>query len=146
MSTWTQPPTDEAIAQVLRSTRTIAMVGASAKPDRPSHDVMHYLLDAGYAVIPVNPKCDDQEILGQKVYCSLAEIPGPIDLIDVFRRVDAIPSVVDDVLPLVEEKRIQTLWLQLGLVDEESARRASAAGLSVVMDRCMKIEHQRLLR
>ena len=145
MSSQIQLTADADVAQVLQNTQTIAMVGASANPDRPSHDVMRYLLDAGYTVIPVSPNCIDQEIHGQKVYCSLADIPGQIDLVDVFRRVDAIPSVVDQILPLVADKSIRVLWLQLGLVDEESALRASEAGLAVVMDRCMKIEHQRLL-
>lgn len=134
------------IADALRETKTIAMIGASKNPDRASHDVMGYLLDAGYTVIPINPGAAGKEILGQKVYASLADVPGQIDLVDVFRRADAIPEVVDEVLPLIEDKGIRFLWLQLGIRHDEAGQRATDSGLIVIMDRCMKIEHLRLLR
>lgn len=136
---------DADIAKILSETKTIAMIGASTNSARPSYGVMRYLLEAGYLVIPINPKNDGQEIHGQKVYGSLGDVPGNIDLVDVFRRTDAIPEVVDEIIPLVEEKSIRCLWMQLGISHREAASRAAGAGLTVVMDRCIKIEHGRLL-
>jgi predicted CoA-binding protein len=129
----------------LVDTKTIAMIGASAKPERASNRVMLYLQQAGYRVIPVNPGLEGQELFGETAYASLANIPVHIDMIDVFRRVDAIPGIVDELLSLAVAKGIRYLWLQLDIYDEESATRARDAGLTVVMDRCPKIEHSRLM-
>jgi len=136
---------DEDIVRILTGTRTIAMVGASTDPSRHSHRVMEYMLSNGYRVIPVNPAAAGQLLHGETVVAGLADIDVPFELVDVFRRQDAIPGVVDELLPLVESRGVRTLWLQLDLYDEESAARARAAGLEVVMDRCLKIEFGRLL-
>lgn len=135
---------DQELTELLQSTRTIAVVGASPKPDRHSHRVMHFMQTNGYRMIPVNPVAAGDEILGETVYATLADIPEPFDMVDVFRKREAIPSVVDEVLALREARGIRTLWLQLGLYDESAARRARDAGLTVVMDRCLKIEFGRL--
>ena len=136
--------TDAALRRILETTRTIAMVGASPNPDRDSYRVMRYLQQQGYRVIPVNPTVDDASILGEPVVGRLADIEGGVDLVDVFRRADAVAGVVDEVLALAS--RPATLWLQLGVVDEQAAARARDAGLEVVMDRCIKVEHGRLVR
>lgn len=131
---------DADLRRILRDTRTIAVLGASANPTRPSHDVYSYLVGTGdYQVYPVNPTIT--EIDGAPAYASLAELPVVPDLVDVFRRVDELPSVLAEVLSL--EKRPKTLWLQLGLRHEQVARDAAAAGLQVVMDRCLKVDHAR---
>lgn len=137
---------DEVLAEIFRSTRTIAMVGASPSPDRDSHGVMLYLQGAGYRVIPVNPKALGQTIHGEPVAGSLGEIDDPFELVDLFRRRDAVPDVVGDVLPLIEARGIRTLWLQLGVGHPHAAARAREAGLAVIAERCMKIEHRRLAR
>lgn len=137
---------DGALAEILRSTRTIAMVGASPSPARDSHGVMRYLQRAGYRVIPVNPTAVGQAIHGEPVVPSLAEIGEPFELVDVFRRRDAVPGVVENVLPLIESRGIRTLWLQLGVGHRQAAARAREAGLIVIANRCMKIEHKRLTR
>lgn len=135
---------DATIVDILRTTQTIAMVGASPSPHRDSHGVMRYLQQAGYRVIPVNPTALGQTIHGEPVVGSLADIDGPFELVDVFRRRDAVPAVVDDVLPLITARGIRTLWLQIGVGHREAAARARDAGLRVVMDRCLKVEHRRL--
>jgi predicted CoA-binding protein len=125
--------------QILRATRTVAMVGASPNPARASNFVATYLLaSTDYDVYFVNPNAT--EILGRPVYPSLAELPVVPDLVDVFRRREDLPAVLDDVLAL---GGVRTLWLQFGLFDEDVARKAEAAGLEVVMDRCLKVEHAR---
>lgn len=132
-----EPGARERLA-ILRSTRTVAMVGASANPARPSNFVATYLLaSTDYEVWFVNPTAD--EILGRPVYPSLDDLPGSPDLVDVFRRADDLPEVLDETIAV----GTRTLWLQLGLRDEAIARRAADAGLRVVMDRCLKIEHAR---
>lgn len=137
--TWENPPAVRR-QQILRATRTVAMVGASPNPARASNFVATYLLSSSsYEVWFVNPNAT--EILGHPVYKSLADTPGTPDLVDVFRRQEDLPSVLDDVLALPELPR--TFWLQFGLYDEDVARRAEAAGLEVVMDRCLKVEHAR---
>ena len=136
---------DEQIVRVLRTTRTIAVVGASPQPNRYSHRVMEYMQRNGYRVIPVNPTCAGDEILGELVYSALDDVPAPFEMVDVFRRMDAIPAVVDDVIRLADDKGIRHLWLQVGLYADELAARVRAAGLDVVMDRCVKIEYGRLL-
>jgi uncharacterized protein len=134
-----QNPTAIRRQQILRATRTVAMVGASPNPARASNFVATYLLaSTDYDVYFVNPNAT--EIYGRPVYKSLADVPVVPDLVDVFRRREDLPSVLDDVLAL---DGVRTLWLQFGLFDEDVARRAEAAGLEVVMDRCLKVEHAR---
>lgn len=118
----------------------IALVGASPRPDRDSHHVMRFLQQRGHAVIPVNPACAGQTILGETVRASLREVGAPIDLVDVFRRSEAAGEIVDEAIAL----GARALWLQLGVIDEAAAARARAAGLDVVMDRCPAIEIPRL--
>lgn len=132
-----------AIRALLGATRTIAVVGASANPARPSYGVMRYLIDAGYIVIPVNPGHAGQTILGQPVVATLADVPVPIDIVDIFRRSDALGRVVDEALALPQKPR--AIWMQLGLSDDAAAARAEAAGLQVVMDRCIKVDHAHLM-
>lgn len=135
---------DNDILKVLDDTRRIAVIGLSANPERASYDVTRYLVGAGFLVRGVNPSLAGEEVAGAPVYASLRDVPGPVDLVDVFRREDALPGVTSEVLELAADKGIRHLWLQLGLVHTESAERARAAGLTVVMDRCLKIEHARL--
>lgn len=132
--------TDRAATRaLLQDTRTIAIVGLSPNPQRPSNEVARYLRAAGYTIIPVNPACD--EVLGEKCYASLREIPGPVDLVDVFRRAEDVMPIVEDAIAI----GARALWLQLGVVAPEAALRAADAGLKVVMDRCTKIEHAVLI-
>ena len=125
--------------RILTSHRTIAMVGLSADPMRPSHFAAIYMLAEGYDVIPVNPRYAGQTILGQPVYTSLGEIPRPVAIVDVFRKAADVPPIADEAIRI----GAKVLWLQLGIVNEEAAERARAAGLDVVQDRCVKIEHAR---
>lgn len=134
---------DAWIAQILRDVKTIALTGASPNPDRPSHGVMRFLLSKGYHVIPVNPGQAGKEILGQKVYARLADIPEPVDMIDVFRAAEYLPSVVDEAL--VMQPRPSVIWGQLSVRDDEAARKAEDAGIRMVMDRCPAIEYPRLI-
>ncbi|CAJ1510086.1 CoA-binding protein [[Mycobacterium] burgundiense] len=129
------------LTRILRDTKTIAVVGASANPSRPSNEVYRYLRATGdYTLYPVNPTIT--ELDGDPAYASLAELPVVPDLVDVFRRSEELPAVLAEVLAL--PTRPKTLWLQLGLIDEQVAREARAAGIEVVMDRCLKVDHQRL--
>jgi len=122
--------------------KTIAMVGVSANTNRPSYFVFKYLLERGYRVIPVNPGLAGQDLLGQRVYASLADIPEPVDMVDVFRAAQYIPGIVEQALAM--QPRPGVLWLQLGIRNDEAARVAEANGIKVVMDRCPKIEYGRL--
>ena len=131
---------DNYLLGILRRSRTVAMVGASPDWNRPSYFAMKYLLRKGYNVIPVNPRAAGHEILGQKVYASLSEIPVPIDVVDIFRRADAVPGIVDESIKI----GAKTIWMQLTIRNDEAAATAEAAGLDVDMDRCMKIEYGRL--
>jgi uncharacterized protein len=134
-------PDDQTLRQILAETRTIAVVGASDKPTRPSNEIYTYLVRTGqFQVFPVNPMIT--EIDGAQVFSRLADLPVAPDMVDVFRRLDDLPSVLDDVLAL--EQRPKTLWLQEGLWHDEVGREAEAAGLQVVMDRCLMVEHARL--
>lgn len=126
------------IRRVLTETRSIAVVGLSANWHRPSFFAAKYMLDQGYTIIPVNPAYD--EVLGQKCYPSLRDIPVPVDMVDVFRKPEDVLPVVDEAIAI----GAKTLWLQLGVINEEAVARAEAAGLQVVMDRCVKIEYARL--
>ncbi len=135
---------DSYIRDILGKVRTIAMVGASPTWNRPSFFAMKYLQEKGYRVIPVTPRVAGDEILGERVYASLAEIPGPIDMVDIFRVSDDAGPIVGEALSVAKDKGIKVVWMQLGVRDDEAARRAEAAGLEVVMDRCPKIEFGRL--
>ncbi len=135
---------DADLLDVLKNCRTIAMVGASPNWNRPSFFAMKYLQAKGYRVIPVNPVAAGGEILGEPVYASLTEIPGSFDMVDVFRKADAVPAIVDEAIALKEDKGIRVIWLQLGVVHEAAAAKAAQAGLHVIMDRCVKIEFGRL--
>ncbi len=134
--------TDDFIRGILTSVKTIALVGASINEARPSNSVMRFLLAKGYHVIPVNPGQAGKRIHDQLVYAHLADIPEPIDMVDVFRNSFAVPSLIDEVLALKVLPRV--IWMQLGVQHEEAARRAEAAGISVVMNRCPAIEYPRL--
>ncbi len=136
---------DDDIVDVLNETRSIAVVGASPNPARYSHRVMHFMQSCDYRVLPVNPFAAGREILGERVYADLGEVPGPFEMVNVFRRAEAISEVADQVLLHAPEKGIRFLWLQLELYNETVARNARAAGLVVIMDRCVKIEYGRLL-
>lgn len=131
---------DQTIREVLTSTQRIALVGASDRPERPSYDVMKYLLDQGYEVIPVSPKLAGKTLLGQQGYASLADVPGKIDMVDVFRNSEAAWGVAQEAIAV----GAKTLWLQLGVINEQAAVLAQDAGMTVIMDRCPKIEIPRL--
>ena len=134
------PYADAKIRGILSTVRTIAMVGASANWNRPSYFAMKYLLDRGYKVIPVNPAAAGQEIMGQKVYGSLAELPQKADMVDIFRNSEAAGPITDDAI----KHGAKVVWMQLGVRNDDAAKRAEDAGLKVVMNRCPKIEHSRL--
>ena len=131
---------DAYLRRILRETKTIAMVGLSANWNRPSYFAAKYLLDRGYKVIPVNPSAVGQEILGQTVYGSLADLPRKADMVDIFRNSEAAGPITDDAIA----HGAKVVWMQLGVRNDEAAKRAEAAGLKVVMNRCPKIEHSRL--
>lgn len=135
---------DAEMLDVLKGCRTIAMVGASPNWNRPSFFAMKYLQAKRYRVIPVNPVAAGGEILGETVYASLTEVPGSFEMVDVFRKADAVPDIVDEAIALKEDKGIRVIWLQLGVIHEAAAAKAAAAGLRVIMDRCVKIEFGRL--
>ena len=130
------------IGGILNSVKTIAMVGASANDVRPSYFVLKYLLAKGFSVFPVNPGQAGKEILGRMTYASLADIPEPIDMVDIFRAATAVPGIVDEVLRLDPLPKV--IWMQLGVRHDEAAARAEAAGIKVVMNRCPKIEYGKL--
>ena len=131
---------DEDIKALLESARTIAMVGASDRPDRPSYGVMQFLQGRGYRVIPVNPQITGEHVHGEYVFRDLAQIGEPIDIVDIFRRPLAAGEAVDEAIAVGAE----AVWMQLQIVNHEAAERAEAAGLQVVMDRCPAIEIPRL--
>ena len=125
------------ISEILRSARTIAVVGLSARRFRPSYGVAEYLQRVGYRIIPVNPgPC---EVLGEKCYPDLDSVPGEIDIVDIFRRSEFVPAIVEAAI----RKGVKAVWMQEGVVDEEAARRAEAAGIAVMMDRCILKDHRR---
>ena len=135
---------DDYIRGILMEVRTIALAGASANWVRPSSFAMKYLQGKGYKVIPLNPGQAGNQILGETCYASIADIPGPVDMVDIFRNSKAAGDVIDEALPIVEEKQIKIIWMQLGIRNDPAAKRAEAAGLNVIMDRCPKIEYGRL--
>ncbi|MER8475615.1 CoA-binding protein [Mesorhizobium sp. M1163] len=130
------------IAGILNSVKTIAMVGASANDVRPSYFVLKYLLGKGFSVFPINPGQAGKEILGRMTFARLADVPGPVDMVDVFRASAAVPGIVDEVLRLDPLPKV--IWMQLGIRHDEAATRAEAAGIKVVMNRCPKIEYGKL--
>jgi predicted CoA-binding protein len=131
---------DDYLRDILTSVRTIAVVGASPRPNRPSHGVMRFLQRHGYRAIPVNPFAAGDEILGERVYANLGDIGEPIDMVDIFRRSEAAGAVVDEAIAI----GAAVVWMQLDVRDEAAARRAEAKGLKIVMDRCPAIEIPRL--
>ena len=133
---------DSYISGILNSVRSIAIVGASANDVRPSYFVAKYLIDKGFEVYPVNPGQAGREILGRMTYAKLAEVPVPIDMVDIFRPSAAVPAIVDEVLAL--DPLPQVIWMQLTVRHDEAAAKAEAAGIKVVMNRCPKIEYARL--
>ena len=138
---------DERLITRILGARTIAVVGLSKDPAKASHDVAGYLQSHGYRIVPINPTID--EVLGEKAYKSLLELPEElkrqIDVVDIFRRAEEIPPIIEEAIELHEIHGHPTaVWMQLGIVNEEAAKKARDAGLDVVMDRCMKIEHARL--
>ena len=128
-------PSDEQIKALLSKAATIAVVGASSSPDRPSNGIMRQLQRAGYRVIPVNP--NEAAVLGERAYPSLADVPVPIDIVDVFRRAEYTPAIADEAVQV----GAKVLWLQSGIENEDAAARASAGGLTVVMDACIGVLH-----
>jgi predicted CoA-binding protein len=133
---------DAQIRGILQRVRTIALVGASANPARPSFGVMRYLLAKGYRVIPVNPGLAGQDLQGQRVHAALRDIPGPIDMVDIFRVADAVPGIVEDAIAI----GAKVVWMQLGVRHDAAAAQAEAAGIEVIMNRCPAIELERLGR
>ena len=133
---------DELIRSILKSTKTIAMVGASANEVRPSWFVLKYLLGRGYRMFPVNPGIAGTEILGAKVYGSLAEIPEPLDMVEIFRNSEAADGIVDEALALDPLPKV--IWMQLSVRNDAAAARAEARGVQVIMNRCPKIEYGRI--
>ena len=133
---------DSVIEYVLKSVKTIALVGFSANESRPSFFVTKYLIERGYTLYPINPGLAGQEFFGARVYGSLAEVPAPIDMIDIFRNSDAVGPVTDEALQLVPLPKV--IWMQLGVRNDEAAAKAEARGVKVIMNRCPKIEYGRL--
>jgi uncharacterized protein len=133
---------DRYIRGILNTVKTIAMVGVSANTSRPSYFAYKYLLERGYAMIPINPGLEGQDLLGRKVYAKLADVPEPIDMVDIFRASRYAPGIVEEALAL--SPRPQVIWMQLGIRNDEAAKLAEANNLKVVMNRCPKIEYGRL--
>ena len=136
--------TDQYIRDILRSTKVIAMVGASGNEMRPSYFAMKYLLDKGFIIHPINPGMAGKTILGRTVFAKLADVPAPVDMVDIFRESKYAPQIVDEALAEKERFGLKTIWMQLGVINEEAEQKALAAGLNFVMDRCPKIEYGRL--
>jgi hypothetical protein len=132
-------PGDTQISSLLKNSTTIAVVGISDNPERDSYKVAEYLQKQGYKIIPINPAIE--EVLGEKAYSSLNQVSMPVDIVDVFRRSEKVPEVIKEAL----RAKPKAIWLQLGVVNEEASKQAIEKGLIVIMDRCIKIEHNRLL-
>jgi uncharacterized protein len=135
---------DDAIASVLRNHTSVAMIGASPNTSRPSYFAMKYMLGKGYRVVPVNPALGGQEILGQLVFTHLAQVPGSVAIVDIFRNSEAALEVTREAIRLKDQLGIKVIWMQLGVRNEQAAQEAEAAGLIVIMNRCPKIEYGRL--
>lgn len=136
---------DKKIRSILTSVKTFAVIGASPNPERPSNGVMEFLLEEGYAVKPVNPGIAGKTIHGQPVYARLADVPAPVDVVDIFRASDAVPAIVREALAEKDRLGITVIWMQLDIINKDAAAEARAAGLTVVMDRCPHIEIPRLM-
>ena len=134
---------DSLIKSILRSVKTIAMVGASANDIRPSYFAMMYLLNKGYQVIPVNPGALGKTILGQKVYASLKDVPAPVEMVDIFRESQYAPDIARETVAEKDRLGVKVLWMQLGVISPEAEKIGQDAGLTVIMNRCPKIEHGR---
>jgi predicted CoA-binding protein len=132
------PATWADVQRILKTTKTIAVVGLSDKPDRDSYQIAAYLQQQGYRIIPVNPRI--KEALGEKAYATLRDVPGKIDVVDIFRRSEDVPPIVEDAIAI----KAKVVWMQAGIVNEEAAARAEAAGLAVIMDACMRSAHRSL--
>lgn len=130
---------DATIKKILQESRTIAVVGASAKPWRDSNSIAEFLIREGYQVIPVNPRYE--EVLDLKCYPDLKSMPQPVDIVDIFRNPEHVEEIVDDAIAV----KAKTVWMQLGVVNQKAAKKAEAAGLNVVMDRCILVDHRRLM-
>jgi predicted CoA-binding protein len=126
------------VQRILKQTKTIAVVGLSDKPDRDSYQIASYLQQQGYRIIPVNPRVN--EVLGEKAYPSLRDVPEPVDVVDIFRRSEDVPPIVEDAIAI----GAKVVWMQAGIVNEEAAARAEAAGLAVIMNACMRSAHRTL--
>ena len=124
------------IKEILEKYKNIAVVGLSSQSWRPSYGVTRYMQGAGYKIVPVNP--NETEVLGEKAYATLDDVPGPIEIVDIFRRPEFVPEVVEAAI----RRKARVIWMQLGVTNEEAAERARAAGLEVVMDRCILVEHR----
>ncbi|MCG7574303.1 CoA-binding protein [Phaeobacter sp. CNT1-3] len=135
---------DDFLKTILQRTKRVAVIGVSANPARPSHYVARYLSEQGYDVIPVNPGQAGKVLFGQEVVASLADIEGPVDMIDIFRRSEHVLPIVEDALERLPD--LQTVWMQIGVENAEAAALARARGVDVVMNRCPKIEHPRLMQ
>ena len=129
-------PTSKEIESILKESKTIAIVGLSPKEERDSNSVAKYMIEAGYEIYPVNPMCD--QILGQKSYPSLSEIPVKIDIVDIFRKLDAVPGIVDEAIKI----KAKTIWMQENIIHNGAAKTAKEAGLKVVMNKCIMVEHR----
>ena len=134
---------DSLIKSILRSVKTIAMVGASGNEIRPSYFAMMYLLNKGYKVMPVNPSLAGKEILGQTVYASLKDVPAPVDMVDIFREPKFAPDIARETVAEKDRLGVKVLWMQLSVISPEAQKIGADAGLTVIMDRCPKIEHGR---
>jgi hypothetical protein len=128
----------EGIANLLKTAKTIAVVGLSSSPLRPSHGVSAYMQSQGYRIIPVNPQ--EEFVLGEKSYASLLDVPDPIDIVDIFRRPEAVPEIVDQAIA----KKVPAIWMQEGVIHEAAAEKARQAGIFVVMDLCILKEHRKI--
>lgn len=137
-------PSDAEVKALLESVRTFAVIGASPKAERPSYGVMEGLIAHGYRVVPINPGHGGGQILGQRVYVSLEDVPAPVDVVDIFRAPDVALDAVRLAIDEKDRLGVRAVWMQIGVVNEEAARLAQEAGLMVVMDRCPKIEIARL--
>ncbi|MFA5957933.1 CoA-binding protein [Hyphomicrobium sp.] len=135
---------DENVRAILARVKTFAVIGASPKAERPSNSVMQFLIDEGYVVKPVNPGIAGKTIHDQPVYATLADVPPPVDVVDIFRDSEAVPGIVREAIAQKDRLGISTIWMQLGVINEDAAAEARAAGLTVVMDRCPHIEIPRL--
>jgi predicted CoA-binding protein len=138
--TMSKTPSDDLLRRILTSVRTIAVVGASDKPDRPAHGVMKFLQGKGFRCIPVNPRLAGQKLLGETVYAALTDIPEGIDMVDLFMNSARVEPIVDQAI----DTDATVVWMQLGVVNEAAAARARDAGLTVIMDHCPAIEWRRL--